>query len=154
MPIEEAANITEITPPPTRLKLVRRVLFIAFFVLLLAMIFVGLRTLVGYILGYLASVSLVVALTCRWQRIRKFLFLILFTVIIAIIYSMIHVEVITRIITAIFGDGMVYNTGWKIFNGLASNILLFFVPACGLVGIGGIVFLYIRRIIERTRKGT
>ena len=154
MAIEEAVNRDENAPSPERLKIIRRVLFIAFFVLLLAMIFVGLRIFVGYILGYLASVSLVVALTCRWQRIRKFLFLILFTVLIAIIYSMIHVEVITRVITAIFGDGVVYNTGWEIYNGVASNILLFFVPACGLVGIGGIVFLYTRRIIERTRKGT
>jgi hypothetical protein len=152
--IEEALSIDEAAPSAERLKIVRRVLFIASLVLLISMIFVGLRIFVGYILGCLASVSLVTALTCRWQRIRSFLYLILFTVLIAIIYSMIHVEVLTRVVTAIFGDAVVDNIGWKIFNGLASNILLFFVPACGLVGIVGSTVLYTRRVIERVKNCT
>ncbi|MGD9143658.1 MAG: hypothetical protein PVG61_07425 [Dehalococcoidia bacterium] len=152
--LDEAVNIDEAAPSTERLKVVRRVLFIAFFVLMLSMIFVGLRIFVGYILGCLASVSLVTALTCRWQRIRNFLYLILFTVLIAIIYSMIHVEVLTRVVTAIFGDAVLDNIGWKIFDGLASNILLFFVPACGLVGVVGSIVLYTRRVIERVQKRT
>ena len=154
MVVEDVRNADEDIPSPARLKIFRRVLFSAFFVLLLAMIFVGLRIYVGYILGYLASISLVVALTCRWQRIRKFLFLILFSVLIAIIYSMIHVEVISRVVGAVFGEGAFNSTGWKIFKGLTSDILLFFAPACVLVGIGGSIVLYTRRIIARTQKGT
>ena len=154
MVIEEARNIAENIPSPARLKIIRRVLFIAFFVLLLAMIFVGLRIYVGYIPGLLASTSLVIALTCRWQRIRHFLLLILFTVLGGIIYSMIHVEVISRVVSVVFGDGAFNSTGWKIFNALASNILLFFIPAGVLVDIGGSIVLYTRRLIDRTQKGT
>lgn len=162
MAIEEVINIDERAASPERLdenaasperlKIIRRVLFAAFFVLLLAMVFVGLRMFVGYVLGGLSSVSLVVALTCRWQRIRNFLYLILFTVLIAIIYSMIHVEVITRIVSAVFGEAAINSTGWQVFNGVISNILLFFVPACGLVGVVGIVVLYTGRTIKRIRK--
>lgn len=152
MAIEEVVTTDESAASPERLSVIRRVLLIAFFAFLLALIFVGLRMFVGYVLGYLASVSLVVALTCRWRQIRKFLYLILFTVLFAIIYSMIHVEVITRIISAIFGEAVISTTGWRVFNGVTSNILLFFVPACGFVGIVGAVVLYTGRTIRRIRK--
>ena len=154
MTIDEASSIEETTYSPDSLKILRRILLVAFFVLLLAIIFVGFRISVGYILGGLASICLVVALTCRWQRIRNYLLMILFTVLVAIFVSMIYVEVISRVVVTIFGESAFESTGWRIFDVLISNVLLFFVPACIFVGIGGSIFLYSRRIVRRIKKNT
>jgi hypothetical protein len=154
MTVDEINNIEDTTPSLARLKILRRILLVAFFVLLLAIVFVGLRISAGYILGALASISLVVALTCRWQRIRNYLLMILITVLAAIFVSMIYVEVISRVVAAIFGESAFESTGWKIFDVLVSNILLFFVPACIFVGIGGSIVIYSRRIVRRIQKST
>jgi hypothetical protein len=154
MTVDEISSIEETTPSPARLKILRRILLAAFFALLLAILFIGLRISVGYILGSLAAISLVVALTCRWQKIKNYLLMILITVLVAIFVSMVYVEVISRVVAAVFGEGAFESTGWRVFDMLISNILLFFVPACIFVGIGGSLVLYTRRVIDRVRKGT
>jgi hypothetical protein len=67
---------------------------------------------------------------------------------------MIYVEVVSRVVVAVFGEGAFESTGWRIFDVLISNILLFFVPACIFVGIGGSIVLYSRRIVHRIQKNT
>ena len=154
MAVDNVRSLEEPAPSPAGLKILRRVLLVASFALLLAILFVGLRISAGYILGVIASVSFVVALTCRWQRVRNYLLMVLITVLAAIFISMIYVEVIQRVVASVFGEGAFDSTGWKVFHVVVSNILLFFVPACIFVGIGGAIVLYASRIVGRIRKIT
>jgi hypothetical protein len=154
MTLNKVNNIEDTTLSSARFKILRRILLVASFALLLAIIFVGLRISAGYILGGIASVSFVVALTCRWRKIRNYLLMILITVLVAIFVSMIYVEVFERVVHATFGESAFESTGWKVFDILVNNILLFFVPACIIVGIGGSIVLYSRRVVRRIKKNT
>ena len=109
-------------------------------------IFAGLKIFVGYVLGYLAAISLVVALTCRWRKVKYFLILLAVSVLGTIFLSMIYVEVIARIFSAVFGEGVFASAGWKIFDVFISNMIVFFTPVGVLVGVAGSLILYINRI--------
>jgi hypothetical protein len=152
MVLEEARKITEGVAPPGRLKWFRLLLLLVFFILLISVIFVGFKIFTGYILGYLATTSLVVALTCRWRKIRYFIVLLAVSVFGTIFLSMIYVEVIVRICGAVFGEGVFASTGWKIFDAFISNMIIFFTPVGILIGTAGSLILYINRITSRAHK--
>ena len=146
MVLEEVEKVPEVTIPTVRLKWLRRLLLIAFFILFIGVIFAGLKIFVGYVLGYLAAISLVVALTCRWRKVKYFLVLLAVSVLGTIFLSMIYVEVIARIFSAVFGEGVFASAGWKIFDVFISNMIVFFTPVGVLVGVAGSLILYINRI--------
>ena len=151
MVLEEVEKIPEEAIPTVSLKWFRRLLLIAFFILFIAVIFAGLKIFVGYVLGYLAAISLLVALTCRWRKVKYFLILLAVSVLGTIFISMIYVEVIARIFGAIFGEGVFTSTGWKIFDVFISNMIIFFTPVGILVGVAGSLILYIIRIANRSQ---
>lgn len=152
MVTEEVGKIPEEIAPPGRLKWFRRLLLIAFFILLISVIFAGLKIFAGYILGYLAAISLVVALTCRWRKIKYFIILFAVSVLGTIFISMIYVEVLARVFSAVFGEGVFDSTGWKVFDVIISNTIIFFTPVGVLVGLTGSLVLYINRIVTRNQK--
>jgi hypothetical protein len=154
MVLEEAEKVPEETASPVRLKRFRRRLLMVFLILLLGVVFAGLKMITGYILGYLAAISLVVMLTCRWRKIRYFLILFGVSIFGTIFLSMIYVEVIVRVCGAVFGEGVFASTGWKIFDVFVSNMIIFFAPVGVLVGIAGSLVLYIDRITTGDQKGT
>lgn len=153
MVLDEAKKVPEEAVLTVRLKWFRRFLLIAFFILLIGVIFAGLKMITGYILGYLAAISLVVAMTCRWQKIRYFLILLVVSVLGTIFLSMIYVEVIVRICGAVFGEGVFTSPGWRAFDILISNMFVFFTPVGIIVGIVGSLVLYLKRITSRAQKG-
>ena len=153
MVIEEVGKMPEEIAPPGRLKWFRRLLLIAFFILLIGVIFAGLKIFAGYILGYLAAISLVVALTCRWRKIKYFLILFAVSMLGTIFISMIYVEVIARVFSAVFGEGVFSSTGWRVFDAIIFNMIIFFTPVGILVGLAGSLVLYINRIVNRGQKG-
>jgi asparagine N-glycosylation enzyme membrane subunit Stt3 len=153
MVLEEVEKASEEAIPTIRLKHFRRLLLIAFLILLLGVVFAGLKMITGYILGYLAAISFVVALICRWRKIRYFLILFGVSIFGAIFLSMIYVEVIVRVCGAVFGEGVFASTGWKIFDVFVSNMIIFFTPVGVLVGIAGSLVLYINRITSGDQKG-
>jgi hypothetical protein len=152
MVLEDIEKVPEEAIPTVRLKWFRRLLLIAFFILFLGVIFAGLKIVAGYVLGYLAAISLLVALTCRWRKVKYFLILLAVSVLGTIFISMIYVEVIVRIFGAIFGEGVFTSTGWKIFDVFISNMIIFFTPAGILIGVAGGLVLYINRIATRSLK--
>ena len=154
MILEQVQDTAAAEAARPRLKLIRRLLLAAFFVLLVAVVFVGLRIFAGYILGYLAAASLVVALTFRWQRVKSFLVLLAVSVLGTILFSMVYVEVIARVVSAIFGEGAFDSTGWRVFDVVISNLIIFFSPVGILVGIVGSLALYINRITSKAPKRT
>lgn len=136
-------------------RLATRVLLALFAVLVICVIFVGLDNPTGIILGWLATIALMTQLTRKWRKIRYFILLIFASFIGAIFLSFLYVEVAHPIAEWFGGVNATQSTAWRIFHVIVSNIILLFTPMDILIGIVGIIWLGILRLVAlRNRAHT
>lgn len=121
-----------------------RILLGVFLALVIAVIFVGLNDLLGYILGYLATAVIYLMATRGWRRARNFLVLLGASFFGMIFLSFWYVEVIGRLAVAVGGEGAIETLPVHVLEMFFTYVILF-GGATGIVfGLVGAAILGIK----------
>jgi len=127
-----------------RLRPGNRILLLVLLLLVIAIIFIGLDDLPGYILAYLATGVIFLMATRRWHRARNYLVLLAASVFGIIFLSFWYVEIISRLAVAIGGVAAVEGLAVHIIELIFTYVILFGGPMGILCGIMGAIILGIR----------
>lgn len=123
-----------------------RVSLILAALLIIAVVFIGLHD-IGMILGYLATLIIMVELTRRWRKIRNFIILLVASFFGIILLAFLHEEVVGPLVRLMLGAGALESLGFRIFSDAVSLIMIF-VGAMGLIiGLAGTIILGILRLV-------
>ena len=131
-----------------------RILMIVFVILVICVVFMGMDNVTGLATGWLATLTLLAALTYRWRKIRYFLFLSAGSFLGAVLLSFLHEEVVYPLTEWIGGTEALQSTGIEIYHQITSLIIFFFGPM-GIIGgiIGAAVLFFIRlKTLISTKK--
>ena len=139
-------------PVQFKLRRVTRILLIAFCVLVIGVVFVGLDNIIGNILAYLAIISLVTVFTSRWRNIYWFLLLLILAFIGMIFLSFLYVELFSRIAIIIGGIDATESTAWAVFSVIISGVIRFIGPACIIVGFFGAITVSIVKLVNQINQ--
>jgi hypothetical protein len=137
-----------------RLPRKKRIYLIAFLVLILSAIFVGLDNPTGIILGWLAVAVLIVALVRRWRNPWYFLVLLIVTFLGAILLSGLYMEVARPLAQWIGGVNVAESTGWRVFHVVISNVILLCAPVGIIIGFIGFIIMSIWNLYIWQRRRT
>ena len=130
-----------------------RVSLIIAAVLVIGVVFFGLHD-VGIILGYLATTIVMVELTRRWRRIRKFIILLFASFFGMIFLAFLHEVVVSPLVSLFTGASADNNPGFRIFSDAVSLIILFIGPVGMFIGFSGAIILGILHLagLRKRRK--
>jgi hypothetical protein len=135
----------ELTNKLKSLPLATRLLLLAFTILVIAVIVMGLDNVPGIIAGMTAATCLIVEFSRRWRRIRSFIFLAFGSVIFSILISGLYYEVALPMVVRLGGESILTSPGWLVYHNIVSYGILLFCPGCVGVGlVGAIVKLMLR----------
>jgi hypothetical protein len=129
-------------------------LFSVFFLLVLAVLVIGLNNIVGIVCGNLAIGMLYLVMTRHWWRIRSFIILFFVTMLSIIVLSGLYVEAIWRLAVWIGGEGATEHAAFRAIHFTISNIILLACPSGMLVGLLGASTLGIMRLSTILKKKT
>jgi len=105
-------------------------------VLVIVIIFVGLHDL-GIVLGYVATIIVMLDLTRRWRKPLNFIILCVASFLALVLLAFLHEVVVIPLVTFIFGNGALSSPGLRIFSDTVSLIMLFICPMGFLIGFFG-----------------
>lgn len=134
-------------------RLATRILLALFTVLVVGIVLIGLDNATGIVLGWLATVALIMSMARKWRKIRYFIILLFATFLGAIFLSFLYVEVALPLAGWLGGANATQSTAWRIYHVLVSNIILLFTPMGMLIGIVGIIWLGILRLAALRKRG-
>jgi hypothetical protein len=128
-----------------RFSRLTRILLGVFFVLVICVLFMGLDNVTGLATGWLATLTLLAALTHRWRKIRYFLILMVASFFGAVLLAFLHEEVVYPLTGWIGGTRALEGLPLAIYHQITSYIIFFFGPM-GILGgfIGASILFSIR----------
>ena len=148
------ANAAEKLQAVLRFRRGNRILLIVFLLLVISVVIIGLDDIPGFILGYVATTTLFLIMTRKWNSIKRFLLLLTLSIIGIIFLSFLYVEVISRIAVFIGGDDALQNTAVRIIEMIITYIILFGGPVGIFFGFAGTVILGIFRLLPSNSENS
>ncbi|OGO00708.1 MAG: hypothetical protein A2Y90_03095 [Chloroflexi bacterium RBG_13_52_12] len=136
----------------SRIPVLTRLLLSLFLLLVISVIFFGLDNELGIVLGWGATVTLLVELTRRWRKIWYFLLLVVGTFSGTIFLSFLHEEIVYPLVRWLGGDAALQSRALGVFHEAVSLIILFFGPMGILVGIMGAAILLVAQLVTYFMK--
>jgi hypothetical protein len=148
------ANIADKLQAVLRFRRGNRILLAVFLLLVISVVIIGLDDIPGFILGYVATSTLFLMMTRKWNSIKRFLLLLTLSIIGIIFLSFLYVEVISRIAVFIAGDDALQNTAVRIIETIITYIILFGGPVGMFFGFAGTVILGIFRLLPSNSENS
>jgi hypothetical protein len=135
-----------------RLPGVTRILLTLFLALVICVVFIGLDSVTGIILGWLAVTALILLMVRRWRKAWYFLILLFASFVGAILLSGLYMVVALPIAEWLGGAEATESIAWRIFHVIISNIILLVSPVGIFIGIMGAIVLVVSRLVGLWRK--
>jgi hypothetical protein len=116
-------------------------------ILIVAVVLYGLHDR-GMIMAYIATAIIMVDITCRWRKIRYFLYLALGAFLTSIFFAFLHEVVVKPLVRLLLGSGALNSLGFRIFHD-AVTLYILFIGLLGIItGVLGMIVLGISRGIK------
>ena len=125
-----------------------------FFVGVITVLIIGLNSIPGLVIGYLATIALFLTVARKWRRIRNFVILFFASFLGIFILSFLYVEVIYRLAVTIGGIPALESTWLSIVHLVISDFILLACPIGMLIGIVGVIVLIILKFLTARSKGS
>jgi hypothetical protein len=120
-------------------------------VLVIVIIFVGLHDL-GMVLGYVATIIVMLDLTRRWRKPLNFIILAVASFFVLVFLAFLHEVVVIPLVTYLLGEGALSSPGLRIFSDTVSLIMLFICPMGVFIGFFGALISGVFHLVTLLRR--